>query len=708
MNNSDFETIDLKSLFSIFKRQSRLLFATIVLFLVVALGYIFITTPTYTASTLVIVDTSRKNILDEDTFATNSSTDNARLESEVEILKSDAVALETIRRLGLIQDPEFGPKLGTVGKLKVALGLSSSSSSAPAMVNDALSRFRNSVSVRRRGLTYVLAISATSADRDKAAVIANGLSKTYIDLQVQSKVNAALGSRDVLQNQLEAARDRLAASEDQLDTYIDTNLERLERESGSTAIAQLRETLADSSSRIAQIEDRQSQAQALLVSGDWSSLADELNDQALTALNAQRAQLAARLSDADPQSQTGIDLQNGLDRLTQSLAERGQASVSGLQAEISQIETQTSAVRDTIRTELLSGDLSSATLAEIFALQQEADIAQRQYSTLLSRMRDLEAQALVQVADSRIVSEAIAPRAASFPNRKLILSAALILALAVGVGLALLNEYFLGGITSTSQLGNVVPARVAGAIPLIELKPEQLSIADNIIDEPLSVYAESVRKLRAVIDRAAMDRKTEGALVIMITSSIPAEGKTSLSLALARTYALAGKSTLLIDADLRKPMIHRQLGLEPQRGFLEYLRDPQNVGDDESFYDADPKSHLGTILGRQRADVPTDQLLLSNTFESLMRNSRSAMDVVIVDTSPLVPVVDARYIAPYADIALEVVRFGVTGQGDLRNSYTQITESVRPGVPVLTVLNLDEGTTRGYRYDGYYADYTTS
>lgn len=159
----------------------------------------------------------------------------------------------------------------------------------------------------------------------------------------------------------------------------------------------------------------------------------------------------------------------------------------------------------------------------------------------------------------------------------------------------------------------------------------------------MSSYAEAIRRLRAVLDQGMRGKPKDECKVIMITSAISTEGKSSTALALARTYALSGKNVLLIDADLRKPAQHKLINHEPKQGFLDYLASPSEIMDhsDPSFYVVDPKTRTGVILGRGRANIPTDQLLQSDAFAALIENARESMDVVIIDTPPVVPVVDA-------------------------------------------------------------------
>lgn len=706
MTRSDSDFFDLKDILAMLRRKIRLIFLSIVVVMAIAFSYLFYATPLYTATALLLVDTSQKNLLDPDSNAAlKSSADNARLESEVEILKSDTIKLATIEKAGLLSDPEFGPRLSTKERIKTALGFTSSGATdGNALVSQALARLSGATEIRRRGLTYLISVSVSSNNPERAATIANAMSETYIEQQIQSKVANALAARDLLAQQVEVARGTLAQSEEALDGYIDNNIDRLSAESDTDESRALRAELLAANASLLNAKVFAQDAQTALDKQDWKALASSLGDAALAQLARERDTLQRQLGDASAGSQLQIDLQTRLAEIDKGIENTAQTSLKSLQQNVASLESSARDQRAQFRRSVLSGDLSSETLAQIYEMQQEADIAQRQYSTLLTRARDLQAQAVVQVADSRIVSEAMPPRNTSFPNSPMVLAVALLLALTIGVVLALISEFYLGGVTSLHQLGHVLPTPVATSIPLVDPNKAQLTVADNIVDAPLSVYSEALRRLRASIDMSLRNSATDTP-VIMVTSAIPAEGKSSLALALARTYALAGKSTLLLDADLRKPTLHKYLGLSPERGFVEYLQGDEIVSQDGSFYDSDPRSPLGAVLGRQRSDQPTDQLLQSSIFETLIENARNAMDVVIIDTSPLIPVVDARYVAQYADVVVNSVRFGVTTQSDLRLAYEQLSHSVAPGTPILSVLNHDDSKVSDYRYTGYYNDY---
>jgi polysaccharide biosynthesis transport protein len=433
-----------------------------------------------------------------------------------------------------------------------------------------------------------------------------------------------------------------------------------------------------------------------------------LGDQAVASLNAQREELERRLADADVAGETEVELRTALAQVEADLEARSTEVLGGLTDAVADLEAEADTYRTSIREELLSGELSSDTVADLFSLQQEASIARDQYQTLLSRLRELEAQASVQVADSRIVSEALPPQGPAFPNKKLLLALALVAGLGLGVALAFANEFYVGGVTSPSQLGIVAQAEVATSLPLQGQAEGTRSVADLLVQAPLSIYSEAVRKLRASVDEARFRHPggtTDKAFLVLVGSSIPAEGKSTTAVALARAYATSGKRVLLVDADLRKPSIHTYLGVRPEYGLLDYLTSAVPEEGLRNLVGTDPLSPCLVIPGRGRSDVPTDQLIASSRMESLIEGLRSEFDIIVMDSPPVIPVVDARYLARYADAVVMIVRHATTAQSDVRESVAQFRRSMRPDVPLLTVLNLAVVTGSAYyRYRGYYSE----
>ena len=185
--------IDIKSILGLVRRQIWIIVSVIIAVLVLTVAVTFSLTPRYTATAKILVDTSSKNLLDPDERVMSSNTDNARVESEVEILDTDDVKIQVIHGNNLVSDEEFGVSIGFADRLLGRLNLGSPhQASGQEALGVVLKKFGRAVSVRREGLTYIISVSVTSESPAKAAKLANALVASYIEQQVRSKISGAL------------------------------------------------------------------------------------------------------------------------------------------------------------------------------------------------------------------------------------------------------------------------------------------------------------------------------------------------------------------------------------------------------------------------------------------------------------------------------------------------------------------------------------
>lgn len=704
--------LDVRGFLALLRRQFRLILVTIVLVMVVSGIVVFSLTPIYSASALILVDPSRKNLLDPELQGSASSGDSARIDSEVEILRSDSVLLKVIESSNLVADPEFGPSMSRRNQIMAFLRLADLSlPTGESALNQSLGKLRGAITVQRRGATYLISVQVRSEEPARAALIANALAEAYIQDQLSSKVNSTLASRDILQARISEARQAILQSESDFDDFVKVNIDSIVQDTGRTDIAQMQQQLQEFSTSREQSLAIADQMQASLDRGDLSTLTSTLQSEALAELERQRNELAQTIADGGTESPTTASLREELAALDERLAAQATTEVNALRQSVTQSESQEAALRQDIRSAVLgSSSLSADTLTRLYEFQQNAEIARGQYQTLLARVQDLDAQATLQVADSRIVSPALAPSSPAFPNTPLVLMASLAAAIALGVALALLYENVLGGFTSEAQLESVLKRRVAASIPRVK-KIAESTLANMMVESPLSVYAEAVRRVRSTIEQVTRDRNGGDGkgLVVMVCSTAPAEGKSTLALSLARTYALSGRSTLLIDCDLRKPSIHKQLSLEPSLGLLELLSSDEGTLRVDSTLTKDPLTEATVIVGARRSGLPTDQLISGQQFRHLITASRKTFDVVVIDTPPIGPVVDAAYIAPLVDAILYVVRWAGTSQTEAREGIRTLSLAAGDKTPVMTVLSQQEVNRASYRqkYGSYYAEYNT-
>lgn len=708
--------IDLHAILDLLRRRFRLIALVFFVAIAAAVIALFLLTPIYSASTLVLVDPSKKNLLVSEVQSSSSSADSARVDSEAEILRSGSTLLNVIAEKQLVFDPEFGVQLGMRDKVMTWLRLSDGVlPSGEEALQHVLANFKSAVSVSRRGLTYILAIQVRSKDPHKAADLANTIARSYIRDQLDVKINSVLASRDILEGRISQAGTAIADSENAFDDFIFGNIDRIVTETGNLEFANLRGELRAVDLRREEVIDLADLVDRDIQQADWTSLVTSLQGDALQALEAQRAELSVRIEQTTQGASELVDLQAELARIEEEMSQTAGEELSRLRAEIIETQHSSSNLRQQIRSTALSSDLPAEILTGIYERQQNAGVARTQYQALLLRFRELETQADLQVADSRIVAPALSPAAPSFPNTRLILALAGLAGLGLGVGLAFLNEHFVGGFANEAQVRAVLRANVLASVPKLRGTKSGTDkfapLADTMVEAPLSVYAESVRRVRASIDQMMRQKRevTGGkpppkkGTVIMVGSAVPNEGKTTIALSLARAYALSGQRALLIDSDLRKPGVHRQLSMEASDGLLEYLSEGETTASLSGILSQDSETGLDVIRGSRHSDMPTDQLLTGQRFSTLIESATKHYDVVILDTPPLGPVVDGLYLAPHADVMVLVIRWAHTSQSDVRSALLRLEQTRRADAEIVAVLNQQEG---GSAYGGDYYGYS--
>jgi capsular exopolysaccharide synthesis family protein len=715
MDNFD---IDLRSLIGLLRRRIRL----IVIVTIVVLGgtalAVFSLTPIYTAGALVLVDTSSKNLLSPDLSLNAATMDNARVESEMEIMQSDGIMLNVIQKLNLVADPEFGVKLGTTERILAFLQIAKPTlPTGEAAQQRVLANVSRAMSVQRRGFTNVIELQVKSESPAKAAQISNAWADAYIADQVSSKIDGVLQSRNILQSRLSDAHDSVVKTEGAIDGFIDQNLGKIVDDSGRTDIAQMRQQLDELNASQAQNTNLVKLAQSSLQQRDWIGLTQTLQSDALKQLEQQREALTQTIATAG-QTDT-VNLKAELAKVEQQFIDAAAGQITTLRQSISTDESRLSDLHQQLRTTVLSGSLSPELLAGVYELQQSSDLARQQYQTLLARVQEYDAQAGLQVADSRLVSPAIPPSGKSFPNTNLTLLLAALIGLGIGVTLAFVYEHLIGGVQTEEQAETVLKIKVAAAIPKAKGSArfdDSGSLADALVVAPFSTFAEAIRRVKVVVDQTARPRSPASSpsaqppVTLLVTSSTANEGKSTVALSLARAYASARQRVIIIDCDLRKPGLYKSLQDNAQAGNLTdfLLGEPPDM-DVASLIRKDPLTSADCIVASRPSSVPTDELVSGKRLLEVLDYAHKNYDVVVLDTPPVGPVVDALYMVPHVDVVLFVVRAGTTTQTEARMALSAIGSARAEGTHMLAILNQQEKASATYKskYDSYYFSEST-
>ena len=415
------------------------------------------------------------------------------------------------------------------------------------------------------------------------------------------------------------------------------------------------------STRLAAVEAAQTPAQRVEATDDpqLRRILPRIDDPAMAEA------FEARYQDTLTRLRSGITVQEG--------------QIASLQRSLTDFESQTAK--------------QGEDLIKLQQLMREAEASRLLYEYFLRRLNETSAQQGVQQADSRIISDAVAPRLPAKPRKSLILMMSLILGAVLGAAFVLIREFRKSGVMTAEALEALTQYPVMGQIPLLPNRVRKDGVT-YLRDRPTSAAAEAVRNLRTSLMLSSIDCPPQ---VIMTNSAIPGEGKTTVSMALAMNFGMLGKKTLLIEGDIRRRIFGEYLDAGQKDGIVAVLSGQR------SFEEVVVRENLlgvDVLLADKAGSVNAADIFTSERFAELMRELRTSYDAIIIDTPPVLIVPDARVIAQHVDSILFVVGWDSTERSQIVNALREF-ESVGKPVSGLALNKISPRTMKRYGYGGY-------
>jgi polysaccharide biosynthesis transport protein len=337
---------------------------------------------------------------------------------------------------------------------------------------------------------------------------------------------------------------------------------------------------------------------------------------------------------------------------------------------------------------------NSANYLKLQQLQRLADADRKLYENYLSQYNEISQRSTLQDAGARIISPATLPRSPSSAKKKLF-SLGAMLGLGGGFLLAFLLEYLRPGVKTGTEIEQSFGRPVVGFIPLVQHRNFRGTFSDRLlqrmVDEPLSHFSEAVRAMRISVELSSANPK-----VILITSALPAEGKSTAAMLLAASSAASGHNTVLLDCDLRQQAVSEAFG-KKQPGLSELLTGTAELTD---VIDIDPVTNTCLIPAGSIVPNPAD-LLMSRRMRDLIAHLRNRFDYIVIDAPPLLLVIDALALATMVDKILVIVEWGRTS----RASISEALKVLRPEahrVAGIILNKVDLNQLQGYGYRGGY------
>lgn len=703
------DLFDPRNLLRLLRREAWRIALALVLALGVAAWRLLAATPLWQAEATVVLDTREAQVVDIESVMSGLSADSSVVNTEVEVLRSRNLMDRVVGALRLEEDPEFNPDLvepglaaRTLAGLSARVGLPLETLGArpslpPDEAEDEAFRRRQTaidlllerLRVRNVPLSYVFVVRVESERPGKSARIANAIADLYITDQLEAKFEATRRATEWLSDRVADLQDDLETAEEKVKDYSASTslISEASLENSNRQLKELRERRAELDARSAEAGLLLGRLQALsATTRAGGEGADAARAEAATMLGDRRLEaLAADL--ARPGADGGREaalaprfdamLAAATERLEQERARQG-AQTAGIETSIGELEGRISE--------------QSEDLVKLRQLQREAEASRLLYEYFLSRMKETSVQQGVQQADSRVLSPAVAPLDPSSPREGLTLGVAAALGLALGVGWALARETLDDRVRGPEPLEAATGLKVMGVIPDAPSRRRGAALK-MMVEKPSSALAEAVRNLRTSILLSHVDRRPQ---VVMVTSSVPGEGKTTTTLMLAQNAAALGKRVLVMECDLRRRVFDHYFETDEKTGLLSVLSGALTL---DQAVRHDEVTGLDVLSG-QRSRANAADVFSSERFGELLDELRAAYDFVFIDTPPVLAVPDARVIAGHADAVLYAVRWNATGK-EMVKAGLDLFDQIGVRVTGLTLTQADPRGLARYGYAGY-------
>lgn len=650
--------------------------------------------------------------------------DPADLDTEASILRSDLLALQVIKQLNLDKRQEFGgrgePPANSLQLTTDAIQPDS------AQTSEILGAFKGNLQVTLRPNTRIIDIHYRSPDKNLAAQVVNTLISTYIEQNFKTRFESTMQASDWLQKQLADLQIKVETSQEKLVKYqkeheilgidekqniITAKLDELNKELTAAESDRMEK---ESAYRLVQSGDADTSAAAAAAAGggdgtmgnNSSTLLEKLREQQAD-LKIQVAQLSTQFGPSYPKV---AQLNNQLKEVDAQIQIEMKKVVSRVRSSYLASLQRENMLSDAMEKQKQGANQLNESAIEYSLLKRDVETNRTLYEGLLEKLKEAGVTAGLRSNNIRPVDRARVPTEPSEPNVPRNLTFALALGLSTGIGLAFLLEGIDNTVRTPEQAQMISALPSLGMIPLGSKTTEassrqRLAVASSkeavelvTQSRPQSQMAESYRALRTSLLLTSLGAPPK---VILITSALPQEGKTTTSINTAIVLAQKGTRVLLIDADLRRPSIHKTLGMGPRTGLSNVLTGNATI------QQATVRSTILPSLFVLPAGTPPPnpaELLASANMKDVLTELGGEYDHIVIDTPPTLSVTDAVVMSTRADAVVLVIRSGQTTKQALRRARDLLMQ-VNARVCGVLLNAVDLNSPEYYYYYEYQGKY---
>lgn len=716
-----FSFTDISSVVGVLLRRWKLIAAMPVVMVTGAIIVLHMIAPQYRSTVSVLVVDPREPENGADTRRLSGlEVDAAAVATEIEVMQSKSLALKVAAAQELDKDPEF-TRHGRLAAFLDAMGLggstTASASRGAATATDKVSpeldraadELSRRLSVERVQFSYVLSASVMAGSPEKAQRLAAAIANTYLDDQRQARDEAMTKATTWLAGRLDELRSRAAS--------YDAAIQKLKSENGlsdtgaggnvsqqqiSELNAQLAAARADADEkrlRYQQITRAASSNEGLQSIPEVmaSSVIQQLKDQQ-TELSGRVTTLKNKYGDQHPDV---ITAKSQLDGVNRAIAAEVNRIIGDMKNAYDIAVARQHSVEQSLAT-LTAASSNAQALVQLQELQRMAAANSALYEGLFNQFNAVDQASSLHTSQARIISPATLPVDAAYPRRRLVLFLVTAASVVFGVAIAFLVEYLASGFKTSTQIEQCLGHPVLGMAPAIRgarrrSAVDRHDILKRLVNEPFSQLSETMRAVSMSVMLSDVDDVPK---VMLVTSSVPGEGKSTIALLLAASGALSQQKTVVIDCDLRRKSLSEVFGLRNEPGLVEVLLNGRNA---KEMIHHDASTNMSILPGGATVRNSAE-LFNSRGMHELIAQLRAEYDVVILDTSPLLPVIDTAVLARHCDKLLLVVEWNRTPRMAALQAIKRLQADAARFVGIV-VNKVDYARLKSYGYgygEGYH------
>lgn len=659
--------------------------------------------PVYRAVARVEVEAEPPEIQSLNDLYRSMPSDDAFLQTQVNVLESDTLAWETIQQLGLDRGTELGSD---------AVGSGVAATEGATRERGRLIRaFRQKLHVELMRNSRMLEISFESKNPPQAAAVANALVNNYAEYNFRKKYDATRQASSWMEQQLDELKAKTEKSQQQLVDY--------ERENAIVNISDkenvVEQRLADLSRDLTSAESERVQKESLyeLVRSNPSQAAPLLEDDLLQRLEERYADLSSQYADAlseyGPKFPKVVRLQSQMKAMEGFIDGERHRLLERIRSDYVAAQGREKLLSDAVLEEKGEVGKLNQLLIRHNILKREFETNQQLYESLLQRLKDATVSAGLRATNIHVIDSAFVPSSPVRPQRLLNVGIALVVGLILGVTFAFIEEGLDNSIKSAEDVERLIAAPALAIVPAAGREGGRIygraagkpnkhglgkpasngAVALAVLKHPASALSESYRALRTSILLSTAARPPQA---LLVTSPQPNEGKSCTSLNLALTLAQRNGRVLIVDGDLRKPCVAHHLGLNQELGLSGVLTGAHDL--DRALCPVDGVPQLWALPGGPMPPNPAE-LLSSPQMADLLQQLRERFDHIVIDSPPLLMVTDATVLSTLVDGVILVVESGVTVRGALLRAHALVENA--GGRLLGVVMNKVD-----FRHDAYY------